>query len=215
MNLDSSKDYIAGFVIIIVSLYAARTAPPLPNVVIEFIDTLPGRLLFITLIAFMVSYDIRVALIISVAFTLTLMYVQNEKVKESFVNQYIENFDNHSGSEEECTGEECSDEDEGSIDKYIEKAKKDAKDKISQQEERREAKQEEREERREAKKEEREERREAKQEDREERREAKQEDREERREAKQEDENDNVEESFTNFQRVNPYTSNHTHLCPF
>ena len=196
MNLDSSKDYIAGFVIIIVSLYAARTAPPLPNVVIEFIDTLPGRLLFITLIAFMVSFDIRVALIISVAFTLTLMYVQNEKVKESFVNQYIENFDNHSGSEEECTGEECSDEDQGSIDKYIEKAKKDAKNKIAEQEEIPEEKQEDREERRKEKQEER------------------------RDEKKDENDKDidkevDVEESFTNFQRVNPYTSNHTHLCPF
>ena len=103
MNLDSSKDYIAGFVIILVSLYAARTAPPLPSALIEFIDTMPGRLLFITLIAFTVSFDIRVAIIISVAFTLTLMYVQNEKVKESFMNRYTEHFDNHSESEDEDT----------------------------------------------------------------------------------------------------------------
>ena len=123
MNLDSSKDYIAGFVIIIVSLYAARTAPPLPNVLIEFIDTMPGRLLFITLIAFVVSFDIRVAIIISVAFTLTLMYVQNEKVKESFMNRYVEPFasggddvsveDEHDSADEGDDGGDTGDSDSG------------------------------------------------------------------------------------------------------
>jgi hypothetical protein len=182
MNLDSSKDYIAGFVIILVSLYAARTAPPLPSALIEFIDTMPGRLLFITLIAFTVSFDIRVAIIISVAFTLTLMYVQNEKVKESFMNRYTEHFDNQSESEDEDTshqnhmeGEEETTLEGGGVAPAAAVAAAAAAAAAAEEEEKEE----------------------------------------EAAAAAAALQGGAVQESFTNYQRVTPYISNHNNQCPF
>jgi hypothetical protein len=70
---------------LLLALYAALAAPALPNKVIMFFDTIVGRLLFIFLIAFVASRNVQVALMIAVAYVVTLS-VLNQRYAENFAN---------------------------------------------------------------------------------------------------------------------------------
>ena len=81
---------------LIFAIYAGFLAPALPNRVILFFDTIPGKLLFIFLIAFVASRNVenslQVALIVSIMFLVTLTVLNNLKMKEAFQNLGVEHF---------------------------------------------------------------------------------------------------------------------------
>ena len=79
---------------LVIALYAGMAAPALPDSVILFFDTLVGKLLFLFLIGFMASRNIRVALMISVAFVVTL-HIINQRTTEKYLNYQRELFENH------------------------------------------------------------------------------------------------------------------------
>ena len=60
---------------LLLALYAGALAPALPNSVIEFFDTVFGKLLFVFLIAYVASKNTQVAIMMSLAFVVTLSFV--------------------------------------------------------------------------------------------------------------------------------------------
>ena len=96
LNVLLSNNTLKTVVSLLLALYAGAAAPALPNVVINFFDSVVGKLVFLFLIAYVASRDIQVAIMIAVAFVVTLTVVNNRKI-EGFRN--MENFyDNHSDS---------------------------------------------------------------------------------------------------------------------
>ena len=74
------------------ALYAGLAAPALPDSIVYFFDSIVGKLLFLFLIGFVASRNIQVALMIALAFLITL-YIANKRATEKFLNYgYIENF---------------------------------------------------------------------------------------------------------------------------
>lgn len=65
-------------------LYAALLAPALPNVVIQFFDTVPGKLIFVFVIAYISGKNIEFALILSVVFVLLLTLANQRRMEEGF-----------------------------------------------------------------------------------------------------------------------------------
>lgn len=70
---------------LLLALYAALVAPALPNSVILLFDTIPGKVLLLFLIGFVASRNIQVALMIAVAFVITL-HIINKRVTEQYIN---------------------------------------------------------------------------------------------------------------------------------
>ena len=70
---------------LILALYSALAAPALPNSVILFFDTIPGKVLLLFLIGFTASRNIQVSLMIAVAFVITL-HIANKRVTEQYMN---------------------------------------------------------------------------------------------------------------------------------
>ena len=79
---------------LVIALYAGMAAPALPDSVVLFFDTIVGKLLFLFLIGFMASRNIRVALMIAVAFVVTL-HVVNQRNTEKYFNFRRERFGGH------------------------------------------------------------------------------------------------------------------------
>ena len=79
---------------LVIALYAGMAAPALPDSVVLFFDTIVGKLLFLFLIGFMASRNIRVALMIAVAFVVTL-HVVNQRNTEKYLNFRRERFEGH------------------------------------------------------------------------------------------------------------------------
>jgi hypothetical protein len=101
-NLDNSlrplfanKIFLGSFALFF-ALYAGWLAPKLPNSVIYFFDTIPGKLLFIFIIAFVASRNVensfQVALVVSVMFLVTLTVLNKVKMQEAFQNLSMEHF---------------------------------------------------------------------------------------------------------------------------
>ena len=88
--------YFLGAVALFFALYAGWLAPKLPNSVIYFFDTIPGKLLFIFIIAFVASRRVensfQVALVVSVMFLVTLTVLNKVKMQEAFQNLSMEHF---------------------------------------------------------------------------------------------------------------------------
>lgn len=71
---------------VIIALYAGLAAPALPNSVILFFDTMVGRFLFLFIIAYLASQNLQVALIVAVAYLVTLQ-LANRRVNEHFADK--------------------------------------------------------------------------------------------------------------------------------
>ena len=82
---------------LVIALYAGMAAPALPDSVVLFFDTIVGKLLFLFLIGFMASRNIIVALMIAVAFVVTL-HVVNQRNTEKYFNFRRERFGGHDES---------------------------------------------------------------------------------------------------------------------
>ena len=90
-------------VVLLLALYAGMAAPALPNVVVKAVDTTVGKLIFLFLIAFVASRNIQVALMVAVAFVVTL-HIANRRTAESYINS-LERFKaeaNATQEEPEC-----------------------------------------------------------------------------------------------------------------
>lgn len=70
---------------IVLALYAGLAAPKLPNSVVMFFDTMIGKVLFLFLIGFMASRNVQVALMVAVAYVVTL-HVANKRTTEEYIN---------------------------------------------------------------------------------------------------------------------------------
>lgn len=105
------------------ALYAGWLAPKLPNSVIYFFDTIPGKLLFIFIIAFVASRRVensfQVALVVSVMFLVTLTVLNKIKMQEAFQNLSMEHF-NLMGTMQNIMQEQQQDKEgmEGSSDSF-------------------------------------------------------------------------------------------------
>ena len=75
---------------LLIAMYAGLAAPALPNVVVRAADSTVGKLFFLFLIAYAASRNIQVALMVAVAFVLTL-HVANQRATEFYINN-IEKF---------------------------------------------------------------------------------------------------------------------------
>lgn len=79
------NDNFATVTSLVIALYAGMAAPALPDNVVLFFDTVVGKLLFLFLIGFVASRNLRVALMVSVAFVVTL-HVVNQRTTERYFN---------------------------------------------------------------------------------------------------------------------------------
>ena len=91
MNSLLDDEKFATVTSLVIALYAGMAAPALPDSVVLFFDTVVGKLLFLFLIGFMASRNIRVALMIAVAFVVTL-HVVNQRNTEKYFNYRRESF---------------------------------------------------------------------------------------------------------------------------
>jgi hypothetical protein len=106
--LDSQT--VTTVVSLLLALYAALVAPALPNSVILLFDTIPGKVLLLFLIGFTASRNIQVALMIAVAFVITL-HIINKRVTEQYINFLTrENFISTSNKDTEEADEDVSEE---------------------------------------------------------------------------------------------------------
>ena len=96
LNVLFENNTVKTVVSLVLALYAGAAAPVLPNAVINFFDTVVGKLLFTFLIAFVASRDVQIAIMMAVAFVVTLSIANNRKIEEAFANHgEDEMFDNH------------------------------------------------------------------------------------------------------------------------
>ena len=90
--------YLNLLVVLLIALYAGMAAPALPNFVVTAVDSTVGKLVFLFLIGFVASRNIQVALMVAVAFVVTL-HVSNTRATERFINlRTTELFEDHDGS---------------------------------------------------------------------------------------------------------------------
>ena len=75
---------------LLLALYAGAAAPALPNNVIVFFDTVIGKLLITFLIAYLSSKNIQLALMLAVAFVVSLNIINTNKINEGF--RIMENY---------------------------------------------------------------------------------------------------------------------------
>ena len=89
---------------LLLALYAGAAAPALPNNVIVFFDTVIGKLLITFLIAYLSSKNIQLALMLAVAFVVSLNIINTNKINEGF--RTIENYENdgHKSDGVDCDG---------------------------------------------------------------------------------------------------------------
>jgi hypothetical protein len=69
----------------VLTLYASLVAPRLPNSVIQFFDTILGKLIFLFLIAFFSSKNIQISIMIALAYTITL-HITNKRSTDEYIN---------------------------------------------------------------------------------------------------------------------------------
>ena len=95
--------YLNLLVVLLIALYAGMAAPALPNFVVTAVDSTVGKLVFLFLIGFVASRNIQVALMVAVAFVVTL-HVSNTRATERFINlRTTELFE----VGKDCSGGEC------------------------------------------------------------------------------------------------------------
>jgi len=82
---------------LLIAMYAGLAAPALPNAIVRAADSTLGKLFFLFLIAYAASRNIQVALMVAVAFVLTL-HIANQRATEFYINR-VERFT----PEESCT----------------------------------------------------------------------------------------------------------------
>ena len=70
---------------LVLALYAGLAAPHLPDSVVKFFDTMLGKVIFIFLIGFVASKNVQIALMVAVAYVVTL-HIANKRATEEYIN---------------------------------------------------------------------------------------------------------------------------------
>ena len=78
INMFLQNKNVTAVISLLLALYSGLAAPSLPNKLIEFFDTIPGKLLFIFTIAFITSKNVEIGMMMAVAFTVTLSLLNKE-----------------------------------------------------------------------------------------------------------------------------------------
>ena len=110
-----SNQYVISIVSLLLALYAGAVAPALPNAVIRLFDTIPGKVIFAFLIAFLASRNSQLAIMVSLAFVVTL-YGSKRGFREGFEGEE-EELDEQEEQEEEEEEQEDEEEEEEEEDK--------------------------------------------------------------------------------------------------
>lgn len=82
--------YVSAAVTLFLILYASLARPQLPVFIAKLFDNPLFRLLVLFGIAFMASRNFQVALLVSVAFTVTMNLLNEQKIVEGFMAQQYE-----------------------------------------------------------------------------------------------------------------------------
>jgi len=75
---------------LVLALYASAVAPALPNNIILFFDSIVGKLLFIFLIAYVASRDVQVAIMLAVAFIITLTIINRRRIEQFTIERFVD-----------------------------------------------------------------------------------------------------------------------------
>ena len=103
--------YLNLLVVLLIALYAGMAAPVLPNFIITAVDSTVGKLVFLFLIGYVASKNIQVALMVAVAFVVTL-HVANSRATERFISlRTAERFaaGDECTEDSDCGGNKCLD----------------------------------------------------------------------------------------------------------
>ena len=93
------NDYVKGFIVIFVILYAGIIAPPLPNIIKKIFDNVLGKIVILSLIAYYVSdfYDKNNRISIGIAILLTILYLflSNVSLTENIIEKFSNTIDSN------------------------------------------------------------------------------------------------------------------------
>jgi len=77
--------YVSAVLTLFLILYASLARPQLPNFMLNLFDNPLFRMLFLFGLAFMASRNVQVALLVAVAFTVTINLLSEQKMVEGFL----------------------------------------------------------------------------------------------------------------------------------
>jgi hypothetical protein len=96
-----SNPYVAGAIVVIAIFYGSLARPELPMAVHRLFDNSIFRFVVLTLIAWVGSKNIQVALVIAIVFMITMNLLSEQKLSEGFVAYTLESFQNPEPQHEE------------------------------------------------------------------------------------------------------------------
>jgi len=108
LNALFENKHVATVISLLLALYAGGVAPKLPDSVVLFFDSIVGKLLFTFLIAYVASRNLQIAIMMSVAFVVTLTIANNRRIVEGYNN--VEKFyedDEEDEEDEEDNEDNC------------------------------------------------------------------------------------------------------------
>lgn len=79
------NNYFSGALTVFLVLYGSMARPQLPEFVATLFETAVFRLLVLALIAYISTKDLQVALLVAVAFTITMNLLGEQRVAEGFI----------------------------------------------------------------------------------------------------------------------------------
>jgi len=102
VNVMQNK-YVSGFITLFCILYISLARPALPDYIHSLFDNKLFRFLVLVMTAYIATMNLRVALIVTIAFIVTLNLLNEQKIAEGFISgisrNTIERFDNEDDKE--------------------------------------------------------------------------------------------------------------------
>ena len=83
--------YFSSLVSLVLALYAATAAPKLPEPIAQLFENTLFKMVFMSLILYMSGRNLQMAIMISVAFTVTMIMLNEQRISEGFVDGIKEN----------------------------------------------------------------------------------------------------------------------------
>lgn len=90
VNNALQNPYLKSGLALFLVLYSSMSRPELPSMIMLLFDNAIFRLLVLTLIVFMSNGDVQVALLVAVAFTVTLNFLNEQKIAEGFAERFTD-----------------------------------------------------------------------------------------------------------------------------
>jgi len=86
-----SNNYISAGLTLFLALYAGMAKPQLPEFVAQLFENPVFRMAILALVVYMSTRDLRMAIMVAVAFTLTMNLVNEQRISEGFMAGIQEN----------------------------------------------------------------------------------------------------------------------------